>query len=1036
MPTSGKITYWESISSAANEDPIRQEQQGTHGTIVGMVSGEVVTQVTNAGLAGFILTFSTGRVAHLTVKDSRDRPLINVQYLRGNGTSTGGLFGGLKNVFGGAGWRRDVAAVRAAGSRQKTQRDIVIATTKGVFQIWDLNFDRTDSLSYEIDAKEDLLQSLTEGGDVFNDQNDHHLELLDFTLIPGGKEVAKVGHAGGFKLLVLTALSGKSSSRYALIGLTITNSSLKVDVVHPISCYTTPRPAESAWRPQIQLPEPAQTAFIVFEKSVVLLSLSKVEDSPDSQLRTEAHTLPEPFQDAIDFRKDRTVRVVGCSAETSGRDRVHSACVLMVHGFGVVRVAALPEKDNISASERARVTAKTKIEQAVFYGSMQHNLLDFFGRPEIKFLPEEVESAALELSDEIMKSTSAYIPAITPSMDHQLNLRSTALADLARHLKQHCTPLSHLARWKLLWNAEKMAAARSVWNSYNSAVGKNEGQTTLLAELLDMLHEDLKVENRPEYGETDVVRQWFTHDIWRIEWVIPWAQKAIEELYSEGIQDAPRQTRLISEANDVQISALETAFRFREENAALYGLDDGKMTNGVLRSGFDDLPEFWTSTAGIPDRVKLLVDLSREMAISHENTTGEAGEPDPQIILKMAADNPRQIRLCCQTYIERFQWLEAQSDPQKKVEGESLEAAYLQIRRDLFVKLIGLNQADDGIMLAEKYHDMGALVELLVLNTTDTSERLKEDGLSEEEEFELVERMKLNQERTTSYFSRFGDDWANALFTQHILGGQLAGLLDHGVEFQSFLTRFLRSNPSYAKIGWINEIAAESNYRAAAQNLNIAQKGETDMWSKKIELSICKLAILAAAEVGQAKDEDTDKGMIRKLDRRMSIMAVQEQLFTYLEPTLRTALDDEAGADLAAEQCCRSFVKSKPTLRKAVERSLLMIVRRQVLDPEQLIDTLTLMDDVVTYSDSEGLADKKFFLALKVLKHTVFEKSEPDRYELNERLIWRRCMIQDDWEAINRTELKPDTEVEVETGATALFKTLKEGFKTGMSHLQ
>lgn len=998
------------------------------------MSGESVTQVTNAGLAGFVLTLSTGRVAHLTVKDARDRPLINVQYLRGSGTSNGGLFGGLKNVFGGAGWRRDVATVKAAGGRQKTQRDIIVATTRGIFQIWDLNFDGMDSLVHEIDAREDLLQAIAEGGQISSDQNEYIFEVLDFTFIPNGKELTKVGHAGGFEILVLTALSGKGLSRYGLLGLTITNGSLKVDVAHPISCYTLPRPAESLWRPQVLLPEPGRTAFIIFEKSVVLLSLSKVEESPDSQLQTEAHILPEPFQDTIDFRRDRSFRVVGCNAEMLERDREHATCLIMVHGFGIVRVAALPEKENVSASERAQVTAKTKIEQAVFYGCMQHNLLDFSGRPEIKFLPEEVESAALELSDEIMKATSSYIPAITPSMGHQLNLRSTALADLAKHLKQHCTPLSHQARWKLLWNAEKMAAARSVWRSYDSALSKNERKTTLLAELVDMVHEDLKVENQPERAETDAVRHWFTHDIWRIEIIIRWAQKAIEELYSEGIQDAPRQARLISEANDIQISALETAFKFREENAALYNLDNKNMEDGVLISGFEHLPRFWTSAPDIPDRIKLLADISREMAISHESDSGGEGEPEGRIILKIAADNPRQIQLCCQTYTENYRWLRAQSDPQKKARGDSLKAAYLQTRRELLVKLLDLSLADKGMMLAEKYEDMEALVELLVRNTTDIATRLKTEGVGDEDEVELTERLQLNEERTNAYFIRFGNEWANALFTQFVEGGRLTGLLDYGLEYQSFLTRFLRGNPAYAKIAWINDVAQRSNYQKAAHYLNIAQKDETNMWSKKIELSLCKLASLAASERGQEKDENANKVLIRKTERRMSVLAVQEQLYAYIQPTLRDALDDEAGAELVVEQCCRTLVKSKPTLRKAMERNLSMLVRHQVLESELLIDTLTLIDDIETHSDSEAFADKRFFLALKVLKHMGLESSEQERYELNEKLIWRRCMIKDDWESINRTELKPDTEVEVETGATALFKTLREGFNTGISY--
>lgn len=40
-------------------------------------------------------------------------------------------------------------------------------------------------------------------------------------------------------------------------------------------------------------------------------------------------------------------------------------------------------------------------------------------------------------------------------------------------------------------------------------------------------------------------------------------------------------------------------------------------------------------------------------------------------------------------------------------------------------------------------------------------------------------------------------------------------------------------------------------------------------------------------------------------------------------------------------------------------------------------------------------------------------------------------MIRDDWKTINRTEFKDDAQAEVETSDTALFKTLREGYRTG-----
>ncbi len=91
MPISGKIAYWESISSAATLDFIRQQRTGVEDAIHGMFSGEYVVELVYAESAGFMLAFSTGRLAYMSVRDSHGRPAISVQFLRsGLGSSGGG----------------------------------------------------------------------------------------------------------------------------------------------------------------------------------------------------------------------------------------------------------------------------------------------------------------------------------------------------------------------------------------------------------------------------------------------------------------------------------------------------------------------------------------------------------------------------------------------------------------------------------------------------------------------------------------------------------------------------------------------------------------------------------------------------------------------------------------------------------------------------------------------------------------------------------------------------------------------------------
>lgn len=1037
MPTSGNITYWESVLSAASIDLHRQKQQATQGAVGGMLSGEIITKVTEGEPHGFILTFSTGRIAHMTFCDPQGKPSINVQYLRSNTASIGSLFGSLRNVFSSSGWRRDIAAVKAGSSWQRGQRYALIGTTQGIFQLWDLRWNGTHSLVFEADATTDLRSSLREDGNV-DEQVDPQLEILDFTFLPiqvAGNEVAKLSEKMNSRLLVLTVSKGGSgSARYALIGMNLTENTLDVEVVHPITCYTDIVQQNSNWQPQLLVPEPGQMAFVIFETSIVLVSLMEIEESPSSQLQMEAHTLPDPFQDVIDFRRNKAYRIVGCAAEPFDRSQRCSSCIFMVFGFGVIRVSALPLEEGLTAFDRAAVTAKTKIEQAVFYGTLPQDLIDFSGRREISFDKAEIEEAALQVSESIMKSTSTYIPSLSPSMDQQLQRRASALADLIKYLVNHHKYLDRVTRWQLLWDAERLSASQALWRYYNTAIAnKPEGDQNLLSEIVDMVHQDYKLETQPEKYETDIVRHWFIHDVWRMEYIIPFAQVACERLFEESVgskkkQEPATQARLLCEGNDLILATLDTAYKFREQNTELYGVNDEPMIDGVLRGGYEDLPEPWTSRENIVIRVKLLVDLSREMAITHDE---EEGGVMGKLVERLVATNPFLVQICCQTYIERFRWLKSRDDPELKAHGKKLQKEHFEVRKTLFVKLSDIGLGQDGIKLAEKYHDMGALADIIHHGMEEALQRSRQPGGPDSERDEAIQIIELIKKQVQSYFGRFGRPWADAYFTKHIELGKSIEVLNNTESYKSHLTSFLRNHPAYAKLSWINEVLSEHNYAAAADSLRMAQEQDTNLWSKKISLSMGKLAILAAKSQKQAKDDSVENA-IQKVDRHLAILTAQEKFYDYIRVTFKNAIDVTAETDLATEQYCKHFVERKPALREVLAVSISRMIARQALDLEELIDALTLIDEDSLHPDEEGFADSRFFTALKLLRLGSFEDDERARKGLHEKIIWRRCMIQDDWEAINRTELKDDTQVEVETGATALFKTLRECYKSGM----
>lgn len=1026
MPTSGKITYWESLSSAASVDINRQKQQSVQGTVSGMMSGETVVKITEAEPRGFILTLSTGRLAHLTLSDPQGKPFVGVQYLRHGGNQSGGVIGSLRSVFSNAGWKRDIAAVRAGHSWQRGQKYMVVATTKGSFQIWDLNWSGTHTLVHDIDAKEDILKALAEGAEVFHDRDEHLFEVLDFTLIQdsgSGKEVVKLNESADCKLMALTVLKGTESSRYALVGLTLANDAVKIDSIHPIFCYKTSLPPDSSFRPQLLVLDPSRTAFVLFEKSVVLVSFIEVEETPDTQLQGEAGLLSDSFQDTIDFRKNKPFRVVGCALEAYDRAHAQTSCVVMLYGFGLIRVSALPPKEGQSAMDRVAVTAQSKIEQAVFFGGSQQELLDFTPRSELTFSTEEIEKAALDVSHSILSSSSAYIPTISPSMDQQLIRRSMALADLNKHLRKHYPPLSRVTRWKLLWDAEKMASGKALWRCYTSAVSnpnKGPGYQNVFSEMVEAMHESIKNQNQPDLHQTDGVRHWFIHDIWHLEYAIPWAQQIVEMLFNESVEDRKEvdvitRATMVNEANDIQLAGLETAFHFRAANAVFYGFDNEAMMDGVLQEGYKELPEIWTSTSVIVTKVKMLTDLSRELAKSLEESLDDDTEDEVQavsesLMVRLAADNPRQVQICCQTFIERFRWLRSRENPQERTEGQKLMLLHFAVRKALFAKLTDIGQTVKAIELAEKYHDMDALAEIIDLELSRPVD---------------VDDMESLNDRINSNFVKFGEKWANAFFKKNLDGARAVEILNNSAAFKQHLTKFLRSDGDYARIGWIHEAMSEKSYGRAVDCLQTAEKQTTNLWSKKITLSMSKLAILASKSRENASDAIV-KPAIKAIDQSVATLSIQETLKNYIKPGVSDALDAEAESDLAMQRFGSGFTSSKPTLQESLKQNFEALLSTQTLLPDDLIDTLTLMDPDPITPDPNSFTPTRFFSALRLLRLSPLT---PSRKSLHEKSIWRRCLIQDDWPLINRTELKPDTAVEVETATTALFQTLAAGFR-------
>ena len=1032
LQNNGKINYWESVPGAAHADAMRQKQQAIQSSLSGLFSGEVISDITDAEPDGFILTSNASRIIHLSVRGPQGKLSISTEVLRGNSAIGSGFLNGIRSVFSSSGWRKDIAAARCASLQGKSHRKCIVVTKQCVFQIWDLRRHSTKTLEAEIDAKQIILDSIQSQSD-----NSRHEELqaIDFTFFP----VYRNEQRDSQHLLLLVELKSPTSSRNFLVDLSLFGDALDINLLHRITCSDQISGDERPWlasRSRILLPHPAHSAIVVYDAAYVMVSLARVEDGPSSQLQRESHLLSEPFQDMLFFARERDFHVLGCASQSQSSESDHASFLMFVNNFGLVQTSITRAKEDEEPSVRRTTLCQSKIEQAVFFGDIPTRLFDFVRSSSIvDWQVEEIEQAALRINDSILASTSPYISVLNPSLENQLKDRSTALRELSKFIVRWS--LGESVRWQLLWSAEKMAAARAIWQVYSTHLANRDEQQidhngeniVLLREAIEMISEKFKHVPHPEQGETDIVRHYFINDIANIELLIPWAAHALSELYREGLHDTVKQALLVNQANDIQINALETAFAFREQSAEMYGISKVSVEDGIYTGSYHSLPDFWTSCLENVVKVKDLAILSRECAIENEDPP-EEGENvlDIAVLLKLARDAARLANLTCLIFEERYRTLQGRDDEESQSTLLNFEQKCLATRKELTVGLVDVELPEEGIRIAEKYNDVAALAEVITRSLAVIFDRMTDSDADPDEIIEL--RTKKNQylEKTKMYFEKYGLRWADAFYSLRMqYPDSIPTLLK---ENDILMKEFLESKPELLKLKWMHEVGSQREFNGAAQDLLNLNSAEANLWNKKVELSMAKLSIFAAKEAQQANDDAVQRSA-RNADRRLAAIEVQELLYDYTRPVLGSALDRTAEVDLAM-QTYGIALKKKPVLAESLRHSLEKLVKREALSEEGLVDILTLMHCPSQVLDDADVAGRRFFLALRVASTSAVEDEAFARFQ--QQTIWRRCVLQDNWEAINNTEYKADEAVSKETEGTALFKTLLAGFSEGKAN--
>ena len=699
--------------------------------------------------------------------------------------------------------------------------------------------------------------------------------------------------------------------------------------------------------------------------------------------------------------------------------------VLLLQGAGAVRIATA-DIDRFASQAPPKVTAKSKLEQAVFFGGKDGNPVVFKGRRDLPFTSKEIGDAAVELSDEISTSRSPFILNVPASLEGNLRMRLEYMELLVSYLDDIGVPLQAHVRWALLYNAEKMAVATWLWQKHEEFMGdrpKGGSRRTIISEIVRYIHENQRTQTNPAAGEVDPVRHWFIHDVFRLQVMLAWGYEIIKYSWKQQ-QDEPSITRLLYEAVAVNDGALRMAHKYRRTQGALLYVNMDRVPSG------DEYPEPWTASQLVIGNLKRLVEFTCNWLDSRYPPTPspDVGSSETALLGAIQTSLPSLIDQFLRILKEQVAWAARCTDPRVQQYGRDCDNEYQVAQFEKIFKLKDYMLWDEAIQLAEEHEATEAMAKVMVMEILSLERHgvlataVKPDVPGREDTTHAV---KQKRQALGECFDRLGESFAFHAYTALLDESGVQAVLDFEFDAQGFVTKFLRSKRQLAKIAWINEVEREKDIEAAGKKLLDVGNEETKIWNKKIELSLAKLAIMAddAERSSDPTSMTTERAVehgskLSEIQRELEVIRIQDELYEQMVPTINGAVDESAELELAIKEHGPVLRDRRvKALGRIFETALASLLQRNVLDTPSLIDLLTL---IVLPPGSRDILGDQFHQALNISRLRLQGQACDDA----NRLIWRRCYLRDDWKRLNETNDKGDQAQLAAVGETSTYSAM------------
>lgn len=736
--------------------------------------GEFITFAENVEPAGIVVVTSTKRVVLVSLRDHKSKPqLASLELMKPASKGITTFFNGSNEV------NEDIICIRTGKITDKSQ-EVIIQEASGLVNIFTIQLSAVSGVP-QLDDSKTFSQHLThyvesslDGFDTIASSQINYLDIWQLNSTT----------AENVYLILCLIVSPNETALLVLVTAKIDQSGVLVYGSHRSSRF---KGVEDGAKPRFFIPGPESTAFIVVNNSIIL---TDIDYSYILSKGTVLYYKPR-WEDIITFNNE--VEIIGCGYENKSADS-NPALLLLTSQSGVIRVERfglgvfIPNETSLDPVK----LVKSHIEQAIFYASSSSIDFDLPGM----FSSETVSDALLLIVDEILHSTSQYLPQYLPTVTALLEKKSQLFKTLLDYCARNFSQLNHEVMVSMVHALEKTEVSFYLWNTVDSDEK---------SKLRDILKSAIQ-QTSPDQPETDLIRKYFNEDIDSINFVfLEFLNKIIEASVASDVV-----LGLITHAlyDGILANEMKYSQQLKNKKSWIFDTDLILVVEGYFQRRYCNDSSTFTNT---PETRK---DIGKLCHVLYYFIN--------EAITFMKTDGSEELTNYVRWYNKnRTKWVQC---------------------------LLSNNLNEEASLLVEQYQDFNSLSEIL---EEEREYMVDQYGLNTVEYDGMLAKYYV-------YFEKYQYQFAKALFDYYLKHDKVQILLTGFPRYSQLLNQYFENNTTkVSQVAWIKKLL-DSDFKAASQFLLTASEThpEEKQTSQELKFSLAKLSALASKDSTVEVDEN------------------------------------------------------------------------------------------------------------------------------------------------------------------------------------